>query len=486
MRSLGLLLVATLATATVFAQDAAPQALEAGVAVSGTIGPDPDEVRTFTVTVPAECVALRLELGSPDTELELWGMPPGYDELYGDEWQGDESPYIEPKTDMSPWVVIVDRFSFPALETGEYTFDVHLPLDTSPGDTAAFEIVCALFEHPDPTPLPIREVVAGSLRQESGCFQGYQIEVPKGTKSLRIDLFESDDDLVLLARRNRPPTRLNGAIAEVNNSRGRKILHLDNTTRPKLRPGTWHLDVVDPANADRTVTYKLHASFDELPPAELLVIPPLPARHAPGPLGSSLAAVVELSLEGGGGSGTFLDAHGRILTNAHVVSLPDATPTKEPICVAVTLDPRRPPVELFNARVVEFDLARDLALLELVEGYYHQPLPLGLKLPFAPLAPAGSAEITEPLWVVGYPWTGGYGQRVSLSVTAGVVTGYDRVEAGFVLKTDAEISGGNSGGAAFDAQGRHLGVPTATIGADGDKIGYLHPVELIPPSWLER
>ena len=45
MRSLGLLLVATLATATVFAQDAAPQALESGVAVSGTIGPDPDELR---------------------------------------------------------------------------------------------------------------------------------------------------------------------------------------------------------------------------------------------------------------------------------------------------------------------------------------------------------------------------------------------------------------------------------------------------------
>lgn len=488
VRRLSLLLAATLTATPVWAQDEPAQALESGVPLSGTLGLDPDEVRTFTVSVPTECVAFRLELGSPDKELELWGMVPRYDELYADEWQTGETPYLEPKTDMSPWVVVVDRYSIPALETGDYTFEVnHPPSVTGRAAPATFTIKCVLFRHdPVPLPLPVGEVVAGSIHQTSGCFRGYKIDVPKGAKSLRVDIFDSDEDLVLLARRNRPPTRLNATVAEVNDSRGRKILRLDSSTRPKLRPGAWFLDVVDPANADRTATYKLHASFDDKPPAELLAIPPIPDRHAPGPLGSSLASVVEISLATGGGSGTFIDEFGRILTNAHVVSRPDGTPTEGAVCVAVTLDPRRPPVELFNARVVEFDIERDLALLELVEGYYHQTLPLDLRLPFAPLAPAGSAQITDPLWIAGYPWTGGLGQRVSLSVTSGVVTGFDRIEAGVVIKTDAEIAGGNSGGSAFDTQGRLVGVPTATIGSEGDKIGYLHPIELLPPAWLER
>ena len=39
---------------------------------------------------------------------------------------------------------------------------------------------------------------------------------------------------------------------------------------------------------------------------------------------------------------------------------------------------------------------------------------------------------------------------------------------------------------AFDSQGRLSGVPTFTVGDSGDKIGYLHPIEMIPAAWLRR
>jgi hypothetical protein len=403
------------------------------------------------------------------------------DEFYESEY-GEDSFIIETMNDMSPWLFVVDRFTSLPIEKGSYTIHVSPPFGLTA--EAEFEITCTLFSHEQPTPLPAAEIKSGAIRRETGFFESYSIEVPKGATSLRIDLFDTRDDLVLLAKRGKRPARVMGNIGFVNDSRGRKSLIINEKSRPRLRPGTWHLDVADPQNAERTANYKLHVSFENKPPIELLQIPALPERHGPGALGASLAAVVELSTGEGGGSATFINETGRLLTNAHVVSLPDGTPTKRPVIVSVTLDPRHPPVELFKARVTQFDLSRDLAILELVEGYYNQPLAADLRTPSAPLASPRSTEMTEGLWIAGYPWTGGLGARVSLSVTRGVVTGFDLIQDGAAIKTDAEISSGNSGGAAFDDMGRLIGVPTATIGESGDKIGYIHPIELIPAQWL--
>jgi hypothetical protein len=484
-------LAIALSAAPLLGQDEDPQPLLSGVEFQGHIGPDLLEVQTFTVDVGPKVVALRIELTSPEEELALWGSPPAfpssadsYEE--GGDWTDEDVSFIETLNDMPPWVMLVDRFTEPAIEAGTYSFEVQLFGITTPTEPTPFAIKAELFSHSTPTPLPLEEVTHGVVQQSSGCFHTYSIEVPKGAQSLRIDLFGADDGLVLLTKRKRPPVRLNGAVAQVSHGRGRKTLLLGEDTQPKLRPGTWILDVADPMNAERPAAYKLHASVDGKIPEELLLIPTLPLRHGPGPLGESLAAVVELSMDDGGGSGTFISEDGRILTNAHVVSRPDGTARQGAIYVACTLDPRRPPVELFKARVTHFDFNRDLAILELVEGYYNQTLPLDLKTPSPAFAPAGSAAITDPLWVVGHPWTGGFGSRVPLSVTRGIVAGFDWIAAGPVLRTDAEIAGGNSGGAAFDSEGRLVGVPTATIGTGAEKMGYLHPVELIPASWLQR
>jgi S1-C subfamily serine protease len=52
-----------------------------------------------------------------------------------------------------------------------------------------------------------------------------------------------------------------------------------------------------------------------------------------------------------------------------------------------------------------------------------------------------------------------------------------------VIKTDAEITSGNSGGAAVDAEGRLIGIPASTIENGAGQIGFVHPVALVPEAW---
>jgi S1-C subfamily serine protease len=51
------------------------------------------------------------------------------------------------------------------------------------------------------------------------------------------------------------------------------------------------------------------------------------------------------------------------------------------------------------------------------------------------------------------------------------------------LKTDAEITNGNSGGAALDERGRLVGVPSATVENRSGQIGYVQPLTALPAEW---
>jgi len=81
--------------------------------------------------------------------------------------------------------------------------------------------------------------------------------------------------------------------------------------------------------------------------------------------------------------------------------------------------------------------------------------------------------------VVGFPGVGGG----SVTLTKGIVSGYKNGETTnddgsfqkipYYLKTDTEINHGNSGGAAFDAENRYIGIPSSYVQDDGGKIGYI-------------
>ena len=107
--------------------------------------------------------------------------------------------------------------------------------------------------------------------------------------------------------------------------------------------------------------------------------------------------------------------------------------------------------------VAEFDDELDLAVLRLFNSSTLQPLNSGSR-GHPPLKPwISKPEFGEPLYVLGWPGTGG----CTITVTRGIYSGMDLTEEFEYYKTDATVNHGNSGGAAFDADGHFIGVPTA-------------------------
>src|SRR5262249_61104526 len=105
------------------------------------------------------------------------------------------------------------------------------------------------------------------------------------------------------------------------------------------------------------------------------------------------------------------------------------------------------------------------------------------------LGEAHSLNLLDDLIIIGFPQTGG----LSATVNTGVVEGKDEVN--HWLKTDARFIHGNSGGAAINAKGELIGIPTKVIvdtkriDKDGDgfpdeevpigAVGFLRPAYLI-------
>jgi S1-C subfamily serine protease len=75
---------------------------------------------------------------------------------------------------------------------------------------------------------------------------------------------------------------------------------------------------------------------------------------------------------------------------------------------------------------------------------------------------------------------------VTITATRGIVSGFERADFGRLIKTDAEITRGNSGGAAIDERGLLIGVPSSTVENGSGQIGYVHPIDALPPSWRAR
>lgn len=186
-----------------------------------------------------------------------------------------------------------------------------------------------------------------------------------------------------------------------------------------------------------------------------------------------LAAVVEVlpfdvdagRAVGTSGSGSIISPDGFVLTNYHVVG-DDATGqfyTWHAIRVTDPQNPDREPRHAYWARFVAGDARHDLAIIKIELLADEAPLPPGTRFPTVPLGDANTLMPGDPITVVGYPGIGG----TTVTVTTGIISGWvgeDFVAGGKQwLKTDARISGGNSGGGAFDERGLLVAVPTFKI-----------------------
>lgn len=180
------------------------------------------------------------------------------------------------------------------------------------------------------------------------------------------------------------------------------------------------------------------------------------------PTVSELArAVVQIQLLLNGqvvctGSGTILTPEGTILTNSHVI-VQDALCPHDTIGVAITDVPELPGQLLFAADLLVDDPMLDLAVIRISRTLDGSPLQADF--PTVELGDSDTVELGDELRVIGYPAVGGE----TITFTEGTVSGFvslPGVGDRSWLKTDATISGGNSGGLAVDADGRIVGIPT--------------------------
>ncbi len=195
-----------------------------------------------------------------------------------------------------------------------------------------------------------------------------------------------------------------------------------------------------------------------------------------------MSGVVQISLvkvQGGEiyyltwGSGTIISPDGLILTNCHVADpirygLPaESVPDYDFLGIGLTVRSDRPPQLAYLGKVVQADPYLDLAVMRITHTTDLNPVSGDeLNLPSVEIGTSADLIVGDDINIFGYPGIGGE----TVTFTRGVVSGFS-LDAAITgpawIKTDASISGGNSGGTAVDEGGKLIGVPTqAGVGGD--------------------
>jgi S1-C subfamily serine protease len=175
------------------------------------------------------------------------------------------------------------------------------------------------------------------------------------------------------------------------------------------------------------------------------------------------------------GSGFVLDSHGRIVTNAHVVTEDAVGGGERPEAKAVYVE--FPDRNVVSAKIVGFDPFGDVALIEVD--------PAGLHLHPLALGNANDLVVGQPVAAIGSP----FGEQHSLSV--GIISATDRsvdslteFQIEGAIQTDAAINPGNSGGPLLDAKANVIGInqQIQTESGASDGVGFAIPISSVKHS----
>lgn len=186
---------------------------------------------------------------------------------------------------------------------------------------------------------------------------------------------------------------------------------------------------------------------------------------------SAAAAVVQIIARDSSGeevwigSGTFIDASGLILTNAHVVDERDDEYVD--LAVAITASTDLPPTLSFLAEIVAIDYELDLAVIAIVSNLDGEAV--DDRFPIVPIGDSDGLEIGDDLRIIGYPAIGGE----TITLTEGATSGFlpeTGIEGRAWIKTDAAVLAGSSGGLALH-DGLLVGLPSIVgAGAESDEV----------------
>ncbi len=195
---------------------------------------------------------------------------------------------------------------------------------------------------------------------------------------------------------------------------------------------------------------------------------PTTTTELPDPLTTDLVAtsVVQIFPAVGGepvcqGSGTIVSADGLIVTNAHVIEAfgPCAYDSLQ---IAITSSADTAPEVRYLGEVYALDKALDLAVVGIAYDLDGNPIQVS-DLPPITIGDSDLVGLGDTIRILGYPSLGGD----TITFTSGSVSGFT-AEAGIAdrafIKTDATISGGNSGGLAINDAFEMVGIPTQASG----------------------
>ncbi|MCH8493782.1 MAG: serine protease [Idiomarina sp.] len=200
-------------------------------------------------------------------------------------------------------------------------------------------------------------------------------------------------------------------------------------------------------------------------------------------------AVVQVRVDEGTGSGTLFvrDSRVLILTNKHVVE------GYYEADIAVLLDVNEPAEVRFKARLVGFSDEHDIALLEITHDHQNSMVSVAdftagrYGLPFQALKFAssqsskhGAARRGEHVGIFGYPGVVDNEMVYTTGIISSVQYGeYNSTRLPQWYRTNAEMSPGNSGGAAVNSRGELIGIPTfvANEQVTGSRLGSLFSAE---------
>ncbi|NCN05579.1 MAG: trypsin-like peptidase domain-containing protein [Spirochaetales bacterium] len=434
--------------------------------------PGGESYKEYSVSIPENAYGVRFVLSDSPADLDLLLYRRG-DDLF-DFSEDDE--FNE--------VLMLTRMTDPPLEPGTYLLEVAYQWARLPSwggeirNQIPFSLEMEIIEtRPESVLRPGTEGTDSELSLEKGMMKAFEVEVPRGIEQLRIDLVGSQGDVDLFAFVGGIGPDPWNAHSYSHLAGSTEWIILNPQEDRTARYGIMVLALPD----DSPVPFTLYATAGTQPPRSLLPFPDLP--RPVGALPRALGATVEILDEFGGGSGVVVGSDGWILTNHHVVKT--SAQLGQEVRVNITLDPAVPAQELYLAKIYETYPGADLALLKVESGLYGQPLPRNFSMTAIPLGNSQDLTLGQPLYFSGYPAIGALGSRSTLTLSRGVVSGFERRSFGVVIKTDGFINSGSSGGAAFDENGQLVGLPTIITYQNGGQLSFIHPLQVIPTRWWD-
>ena len=176
------------------------------------------------------------------------------------------------------------------------------------------------------------------------------------------------------------------------------------------------------------------------------------------------------------GSGVLVSDKGHVLTNAHVLENCSGE-----IYIATVQNVDSKSEITYTAELLKIDTNLDLALLVVNSSITGSSPPSDFK--YFEMKSSSELKLGESVEIWGYPSSRGDGESYSLNInlTKGTVSGFEQdssYKRGWIV-TDADISYGNSGGAALDSLGRLIGMPTFGVTEGASWIGYLRTSDVL-------